>query len=147
MFTPGPCDPFQNCFSPDSRTGVVSPLQSRVADHDAALEPPALLLRPEHADEEEPEPSVHNPLEVAVEQILIVGQLEGLELGIGLVIAAGSVRGLVEHLAGDEAGLEGGHPLVEAVLVPPVLLDGAQGPDVGAGQAEHALLKCSILLL
>ena len=118
---------------------MISSVQSRVANHDAALELPGLLLCPKHSDEEEPEPPVHHPLKVTVEQVLIVSELQGLKFCIRFVIATCSVWRLVKHFTRDQTRLHSGHPLVEAVFVPPVLLDGAQRPNVGTRQAEHSL--------
>ena len=62
-----------------------------------------------------------------------------LELSIVQIIAASLVSTLVKHLRADDPKLQHGDPLVEAVLVPTVLLDGTKGSDVTAGHAEHGL--------
>ena len=60
--------------SPDSCFLMLIPLKAGVTNHDDGLELLALFLPVEHPDEEPPEPSLGNPLEVAVEQVVPVGE-------------------------------------------------------------------------
>ena len=62
-----------------------------------------------------------------------------LKLGIIEIITAGLISSLVEHFGADDSKLQDGNTLVQAMLVPAMLLDVTERSNVVTGHAEHGL--------
>ena len=110
-----------------------------MANDNVFLELVRLLLVVKHPDEEEPQASLGNSFKITIEQTFLVGQLQRLKFGIIDIITASFIIALVKHLGADVTQLQLSDPVVELVLVPPMLLDSAERSNVSTGRTEHGL--------